>query len=139
MPFQLDHQIKIVLGVCLSHSDGESDPVEIDALIEEVRGQNIDVARMREALDSVTEELIDGRSADWLLAEFGPRLSERARHDAFATFAGLLMADITQFGADVRRLAMLKLLLRIEERVWPGAFTSAAAKALARDGRPAFG
>jgi hypothetical protein len=139
MPFQRDHQITIVLGVCLSHSDGESDPAEIDALIEEVRGQNIDVARMREALDWVDAELRGGRSADSVLAEFGPRLSERARHDAFATFAGLLMADGILFEAEVQRLAMLKQLLRIDDRVALGAVARAAAKAAVRDGGLAFG
>jgi hypothetical protein len=139
MPLDRDNQIMIVLGVCLSHADGESDPAELETLIAEVRERQLDLERLREALDHVDRELRSGRSADAMLSEYAPRLTTKARHDAFLAFANLLMSDGILFEAEVQRLAMLKQLLAVDDRIALGAMARSAAAAAVRPGGLAFG
>ncbi|MFM2165068.1 MAG: Tellurite resistance protein TerB [Planctomycetota bacterium] len=139
MPLHRDNQLMIVLGVCLSHADGDADPAELETLIAEVRERQIDLARLREALDHVDRELKAGRSADAMLAEYAPRLTAKARNDAFVAFANLLMSDGILFEAEVQRLAMLKTLLAIDDRFALGAVARSAAAAAVRPGGLAFG
>jgi len=139
MPIHRDNQIMVVLGVCLSHADGDADPAELETLIAEVRDRQIDLERLREALDHVDRELKSGRSADAMLAEYAPRLTTKARHDAFAAFVNLLMSDGVLFEAEIQRLAMLKGLLAIDDRFALGAVARSAAAAAVRPGGLAFG
>jgi hypothetical protein len=74
-----------------------------------------------------------------MLSEYAPRLTTKARHDAFLAFANLLMSDGILFEAEVQRLAMLKQLLAVDDRIALGAMARSAAAAAVRPGGLAFG